>query len=616
MKSLEKISSKIYMFLIFLFLYAPILALLVFSFNDSKSMATWEGFTLKWYTQLLQNDKILRALYNTIVVALSSATIATIIGTIAAIGIFNMRNNFKKLLLNINYLPVLNPDIVTGIALMSLFVFLNLTFGLKTLLLAHITFNIPYVILSVLPKLKQMPTNITEAALDLGATPSYTLRKVIIPQIQPGILAGFLMAFTMSIDDFVISFFTTGSGVSNLSIEIFSMARRGIKPEINALSTLMFITVLSLLLLVNRKDLSSEEKSKKKKTSKNSNKGIAFGLAIVVLISTLVFVGKNNTQGKTLNVFNVGDYIDRELLAKFEEETGIKVNYEEYDTNEIMYQKLKGGNSSYDIVVPSDYMLEKMIKEDMVEKLDFDNLPNYEYIDDAFKGLSYDPNNEYSVPYMWGTVGIIYNTTMVQEPVESWDILWDSKYTKQIMMFDSIRDTLAISLKRLGYSLNSTNSQEITKAKNELIKQKPLVKAYVVDEVKDRMIGGEAALATVWSGDAIYMMEENPDLAYVVPKEGSNKWFDTMVIPKSSKNKDEAEAFINFLLDPENAKQNVEYIGYSTPNKAAFDLLDAETKEDEAAYPSEDILDKCEVFIDLGDKLELYDNAWLEIKSN
>lgn len=615
MKRLESISSKVYTFLIFLFLYAPILALLVFSFNDSKSMASWQGFTFKWYIELLHNDKILRALYNTILIALSSATIATIIGTIAAIGIFNMKGKLKNILLNINYLPVLNPDIVTGIALMSLFVFFSLTFGYKTMLLAHITFNIPYVILSVLPKLKQMPVNITDAALDLGATPSYTLRKIIIPQIQPGILAGFLMAFTMSIDDFVISFFTTGSGVSNLSIEIFSMARRGIKPEINALSTLMFITVLSLLLLVNKKELTSEKKTKKV-SNKNNNRALAFALAIVVLVSTLVFVGKSNSTTKTLNVFNVGDYIDRDLLDKFEQETGIKVNYEEYDTNEIMYQKLKGGNSDYDIVVPSDYMLEKMIKEDMVEKLNFDNLPNYEYIDEDYKGLSYDPNNEYSVPYMWGTVGIIYNTTMVDDPVDSWNILWNPKYTKEIMMFDSIRDTLAISLKRLGYSLNSTNPQEIAKAKDELIKQKPLVKAYVVDEVKDRMIGGEAALATVWSGDAIYMMEENPDLAYVVPNEGSNKWFDTMVIPKGSKHKEEAEAFINFLLDPENAKQNVEYIGYSTPNAAAYELLDEETQEDEAAYPPEDILDKCEVFIDLGDKIQLYDDAWLEIKSN
>lgn len=250
----EQFIKRFYLVIIFIFLYAPIITLMVFSFNDSKSMAKWNGFTFKWYGELLQNQSIMSALYYTVLVAILASTIATIIGTITAIGIHHMKKGFgKNILLNINHLPVLNPDIVTGIALMSLFIFIKLDFGFTTMLLAHITFNIPYVILSVLPKLKQLPANTTEAALDLGATPFYALRKIVIPQIKPGIMSGFLMAFTMSIDDFIISFFTTGSGVSNLSIEIYSMAKRGIKPEINALSTLMFITVLSLLLIVNKK---------------------------------------------------------------------------------------------------------------------------------------------------------------------------------------------------------------------------------------------------------------------------------------------------------------------------------------------------------------------------
>lgn len=257
-EKLKKYSSKIYLFLIFLFLYAPIIALIVFSFNDSKSMGSWQGFTLKWYEALFENRRIMTALQYTILIALLSSIIATIVGTISALGIYRMKGFSKKLILNVNYLPVLNPDIVTGIALMSLFVFIKIPLGFTTMLLAHITFNIPYVILSVLPKLKQLPNNLTEAALDLGATPGYALRKVVLPQIAPGIAAGFLIAFTMSIDDFVISFFTRGPGVTNLSIEIYSMARRGIKPEINALSTLMFITVLVLLILINRKQFSKE----------------------------------------------------------------------------------------------------------------------------------------------------------------------------------------------------------------------------------------------------------------------------------------------------------------------------------------------------------------------
>ena len=249
----KKITSNVYLTAIFVFLYAPIFAMILFSFNDSKSMAKWQGFTFKWYQELMHNEAILSALRTTILVAVVASIAATIIGTLSAIGIHKMKGAKKSVLLNINYLPVLNPDIVTAIGLMSLFIFLNLDLGLGTMILAHITFDIPYVILSVLPRLKQLPQNIEEAAMDLGAKPIYALRKVILPQIKPGIISGFLIAFTMSIDDFVISFFNTGNGVSNLSIEVYSMARRGIKPEINALSTLMFIVVLGLLFLANRK---------------------------------------------------------------------------------------------------------------------------------------------------------------------------------------------------------------------------------------------------------------------------------------------------------------------------------------------------------------------------
>ena len=341
-------------------------------------------------------------------------------------------------------------------------------------------------------------------------------------------------------------------------------------------------------------------------------------LALSSLISIGLFSGcgsSNNTADNgTVYFYNCGDYIDEDLLAQFTKETGIKVDYSTYDTNEIMYQKLKSTPGSYDLVIPSDYMIEKMIKEDMVEKLDFNNIPNYEYIDDKYKNLSYDPKNEYSVPYMWGTIGIIYDPAVVTEPVTSWDILWNTKYSgKQIIMFDSMRDTIAIGLKKLGYSINSTNPDEIAAATDELVKQKQTIDPlYYVDEVKDKMINGEAALATVWSGDAAYIMSENPELKYVIPEEGSNKWFDAMVIPKGSKNKENAEKLINFLTDPENSKQNVDYIGYSTPNKATYEMLDDEVKN---SYPSQDVLDKCDIFVDLGDNLKLYDDAWMNIKT-
>lgn len=326
------------------------------------------------------------------------------------------------------------------------------------------------------------------------------------------------------------------------------------------------------------------------------------------------------TQDKNSNVlyvYNWGDYIDPELLTKFKEETGIDVKYDVYDTNEIMYQKLNSGNVSYDIVIPSDYMIEKMKNEDMLAKIDYSNIPNYKYIGEQFKKLAYDPTDEYSIPYMWGTVGIIYNTKRVSDPVDSWNILWNPKYKDQVIMPDSVRDAMAVAEKKLGYSLNTENLDQIEDAKKELMTQKKdgLILAYMVDQVKDAMVGGEASLAVAWSGDAVTMIERNPDLAYAIPKEGSNKWFDAIAIPKNAKHKENAEKFINFLCDPENAEQNVEYIGYSTPNTAAYELLPEDIKNDKVAYPDEESLKNCEVFIDLPSKiLRKYDEAWLEIK--
>lgn len=343
-------------------------------------------------------------------------------------------------------------------------------------------------------------------------------------------------------------------------------------------------------------------------------------LTLTSLLSITLFTGCGNSnvgQNGTIYFYNSGDYIDEDLLYEFQRETGIKVNYSTYDTNEIMYQKLKSSPGSYDLVIPSDYMIEKMISENMVEKIDFNNIPNYKYIDEKYKNLAYDPTNEYSVPYMWGTIGIIYNPDIVTDPVNSWDILWDTKYNnKQLIMFDSMRDTIAIGLKKLGYSINSTNPNEIAAATEELIKQKKTMDPlYYVDEVKDKMINEEAAIAPVWSGDAKYIISQNPKLKFIIPNEGTNKWFDGMVIPKGSKNKENAEKLIDFLCKPENSLQNVEYIQFSTPNDGAYELLEDSIKNDPASYPSKEILDRCEVFVDLGDSLKLYDDAWMKIKT-
>ncbi|CEK29352.1 ABC transporter spermidine/putrescine solute-binding protein [[Clostridium] sordellii] len=344
-------------------------------------------------------------------------------------------------------------------------------------------------------------------------------------------------------------------------------------------------------------------------------KKISVLITIGALVSAMLTGCGSTDSKKVLNVYNVGDYIDESLIPIFEKRTGIKVQYETYDTNEMMYQKVKSGSTNYDLIFPSDYMVEKMKKEGLLQKIDFKNIPNIKYIDKSFMSPVYDKDSAYSVPYMWGTFGILYNKKLVHEKVDSWDILWNPKYKGNIMMFDSVRDTMGIALKKLGYSMNTTNPKEIKEAMQELIKQKDLVLAYVNDEGKDRLLGEEAAMGIIYSGDAVTLMEQNPNLAYAIPKEGTNKWVDAMAIPKTAQNKKEAEMFINFLLDPEIAKINAEYIGYSTPNVGALELLDPEVIKNKVAYPSKDVMDKTETFRDLGDKIRLYDEAWIQLKS-
>lgn len=334
----------------------------------------------------------------------------------------------------------------------------------------------------------------------------------------------------------------------------------------------------------------------------------------LTLFAALFLLSACGEKKETLNVFNWGDYIAPEVLEMFEEETGIKVNYETFDSNEAMYAKYKSGGIDYDVLVPSDYMIEKMISEDELLPLNYDNIPNATYLDENFKNIAFDPTNTYSMPYMWGTVGIVYNTDKIDVEVDSWDILWDEQYKGQILMQNSVRDAFAVALKKLGYSLNATDEGQLREAMALLKEQKDLVQAYVIDQVKDKMIGGEASLAVIYSGEYAIIAEDNPQMSYVVPKEGSNLWTDAFVIPKSSKNKEAAEKFINFMSSPEISFLNADYIGYATPNTGARELLDEEILNDPAMYPTQAIIDNCEVFVDLGPTVtQLYNDLWNEV---
>lgn len=320
---------------------------------------------------------------------------------------------------------------------------------------------------------------------------------------------------------------------------------------------------------------------------------------------------------ETITVFNWYDYIDEAVLDMFEQETGISVKYACFTTNEEMYAKLNAGAGSYDVIFPSDYIIERMIKEDALEKLNKDNMPNVSGVIDWMQTPDYDPTGEYSVAYMWGTVGILYNTTYVDEPITSWKSMFDPAYKKDVFMLDSIRDTLGITLKMLGYSMNTKDPDQLEEAKNALIQQKAdgIVKGYLVDETKDKMIAGEAAMALMWSGDALYAMEGSEDLAYVVPEEGSNVWVDGMCIPKGSQHKEAAEKFIDFLCRPDIARMNMDYIYYSTPIQQVVDEMDEEEKNNATLNPPADVVERCEFFHDISDDMEMYDRIWLEIRA-
>ena len=626
---IRKYLQKIYLALIFILLYAPIVTLIVLSFNQSKTRAKWGGFTLKWYKELLKNEQIMSAFYTTLIIAFVSAAIATVIGTAAAIAIQGMKQKWKNVYMGLTNIPMMNAEIVMGVSLMLLFIAFHMTLGFGTILIAHITFNIPYVILSVLPKLKQTNRYTYEAALDLGASPVKAFFKVVFPDIVPGVLSGFMLAFTMSLDDFVITHFTKGPGIDTLSTKIYTEVRKGIKPEIYALSTIMFVTVLVLLLLINYSPKEEEETVvRKKKVRKPSRVKKILIQRVVPVAICIVFIGggfyyaKENDvmNGEKLVVYNWGEYIDPEVLTMFEEETGIDIVYEEFETNEILYPKISSGAIAYDVICPSDYMIQRMIENDLLSEINFDNIPNLKNIGKQYleQSRQFDPENKYSVPYCWGTVGILYNKMMVDEPVDSWSILWDPKYKDNILMQDSVRDAFGVTLKYLGYSLNSIDLDELTEAKNLLIEQKPLVQAYVIDQVRDKMIGNEAALGVIYSGEAIYTQKENPNLEYVIPKEGSNIWIDSWVIPKNAEHKENAEKFINFLCRPDIALMNFEYITYSTPNEAARELIEDESiRNSEIAFPDLSKYDNLETFQYLGTEADqVYGDLWNKVKSS
>ena len=599
----KRVLGKVGMALLLVFFYAPILFMIIFSFNSSKSLTHFTGFSLCWYEAMLKNHGMMESLYVTIIIALLATIISTIIGTITAIGLSKSKKVLRAFVSQVNDFPIMNPEIVTAIGLMLLFITFQIEKGFVTLLLAHIAFCIPYVILSIMPKIKSLDPNLADAAMDLGATPWQALVKVIVPQIMPGIVSGALIAFTMSFDDFVISYFVTGQGVKNLSIMVYTMSKR-INPSVNAISTLVVLLITITLTIVNVLPM-IRKKTSPSKQNKPWKWAVA-GVVVVGLVASLFGLNKSAGSqpyaGQTLHVYNWGEYTGENIISGFEELMGAKVIMDNFDSNEQMYIKVANGDA-YDVLVPSDYMIQRMMQEKMLQKLEPETHKEcLGELADAIKGLPYDPKNEYSIPYFWGTVGIVYDKTKVSEEdleKDGWDIFLDQKFKGDIYLYDSERDSFMMALKALGYSMNTTSQDELNDAYNWLIQcVQTMDPEIVTDEIIDNMAQARKALGLIYSGDAAYVMSENENMGFYMPKSGTNLWSDAMVIPKNAKNPKLANEFIRYITSYDAAMDNSSYVGYTSPNKEVMEELGGKGGDYDGinAYTPRAGYDKDEVF--------------------
>ncbi len=630
--------TRVMTVLMFIFLYIPMVVLIVASFNTGKDITHFEGFTLQQYVRLFRDNDLLKLLGNSVLLSVLASGIATVFGTASALGIQNLNPKMRKAAMSLTNIPMTNPDIVTGISLSLLFVFVGSgmlgrkeSLNFWTLLIAHVTFNLPYVLLNVMPKLKQMDRSLTDAAMDLGCTPRQAFFKVTLPEIMPGVVAGAIMAFTMSLDDFVISYFVTGSDFMTLPVKIYSETKKPIQPKIYAMFTLLFGLIFVLMLTMNLLQLNSDRRKKSRRAVSDSRgmrtaKRVAvLALALCLVVGIGLLVGTARNQKITLNVYNWGQNIadgsdeTMDIIAEFETRyPNIDVNYTTYASNEELYTKLSNGGITVDVIIPSDYMIARLIGENMLEELNFDNIPNYAYIDDTFRNTAYDPENKYSVPYTWGTVGILYNTKYVDEAdVTGWELLWNEKYADKILMFDNSRDAFGIAQYCLGYDVNSTDPAELNECAALLSQQVPVLQQYAMDQVYGLMENEEAWIAPYYAGDCMVMMENNEDLAFYLPEDqGFNLFIDAMCIPTCCQEKEAAELFINFLCEPEISGANMDYICYGSPITEARQYMDPWLAEHPVAYPGQEVMDNGTSFAYLPDETtRLMESLFMKVKT-
>lgn len=591
--------------LVYLFLYAPILVLAVFSFNRGRLTASWEGFTLAWYVKLLDDPQVLGALRNSLLVALAATVLSTLVGTAAALGLRRRAGRGRSLLEGLLTLPIVVPEIVLASSLLLLFATLGLRLGFASVILAHVSFSLSYAVVVVRARLAGFDAGLEEAAMDLGAGPWRTFVHVTLPLIAPGILAASLLVFALSIDDYVVTSFVAGVGTTTLPVQIYSMVKSGITPEINAVSTLL-LGATSLLLL----GAWQLERGRGVRAA-----ALPAGVGLALLAFPFVTGHRPPAGGRELNLYIWSNYIAPETLRRFEQRHGVRVNVDLYDTNEALLAKIQAGNARYDVICPSNYIVEILLAQDRLRPLDHSALPHMANLDPRFLDRAFDPGNRHSVPYFWGTCGIGYRKSRVGS-VDSWAAMWDPRFAGRVLMVDDPRETLGAALLRQGVSLNTHDLGALARAQRLLIDQKPLVRTYDSANYHDVLASGDVWLAQGWNGQFAKAMEQNPDIAYVIPREGASLFIDSLAIPREAPHAELAHAFIDFTLEADVAAEICRTMGYSSPNQAARAFLPERLQRNPAVFPTQESLARLELIEDLGETTQVYDRLWTEVKSS
>ena len=591
----------------YVFLYAPIAVLVALSFNSSRLSASWEGFTLAWHVKAVNNPAVLQSLRNSLLVGGATTLVATALGTAAALALHRYRFKRTGAVEAAMMLPTVAPEIVLAASLLLLFASVGLRLGFASVILAHVGFTVSYAFLVVKARIAGFDHSLEEAAMDLGAGPVRVFLLVTLPAIFPAVLAAALLVFALSIDDYVVTSFVAGVGATTLPLQIYSMVKSGVSPEINAVSTMLLMATALLLLAAF---LLEQGRAATRAAIVPALAGFGILTAPFVLTSP-----PSAASDRVLNLFIWSNYIAPETLAKFEARHGVRVNVDLYDSNEALLAKLQAGNAGYDVIVPSDYSVQVLVAQGLLRPLDRSALPNLRHIDAAFLDRPYDRGNRFSVPYFWGTTGIAYHRKRVAAPVDSWSALWDPRYRGRVLMVDDAREVFGAALKRRGHSLNATDPALLRAVRDDLIAQRPLVRAYNSTNFEDVLLSGDVWLAQGWNGQFAKAMEQDPDIVYVIPKEGSTLFIDNLAIPVDARHAELAHRFIDFTMEPEIAAEICQTMKYSSPNRSAWPLLPDSIRRNPAIFPPRDVLPRLELIQDLGEATVLYDRLWTEVKS-